>query len=113
MVMFFRRRQYPESNWAWKQMVVTDETGQAIKSILGSIQIPLELIVRGWTSMHYNRSLEVHQRGASVELLWDNGDSNLGDALRPLTSAIADLVALAKVELEKYDLTGVGADEAF
>ncbi|WP_395737871.1 hypothetical protein [Prosthecobacter sp.] len=83
----------------WRQHDLPEALATQIEDTFASLKIPLNPEVRAWDSMHYVRSLELQVQGATFYIGWDTSESALADALSPLTSLIAPLVAEMKASL--------------
>ncbi len=84
----------------WHQHELAESLATQIEATFGTLKIPLNPGVRTSNDLDYHRSLELQVQGASLYLGWDADDSELTDALAPLTALLLPLVNEMKATLE-------------
>ena len=84
----------------WHQHDLQESLATQIEDTFNALKIPLNPGVRACDSLHYHRGLELQVQGASLCLGWDAAESELADALAPLTRILQPLVDEMKAGLE-------------
>jgi hypothetical protein len=84
----------------WHQLDLQESLATQIEDTFNALKIPLNPGVRACDSLHYHRGLELQVQGASLCLGWDAAESELADALAPLTRILQPLVDEMKAGLE-------------
>lgn len=84
----------------WHQHDLQESLATQIEDTFNALKIPLNPGVRACDSLHYHRGLELQVQGASLCLGWDAVESELADALAPLTRILQPLVDEMKAGLE-------------
>ena len=84
----------------WHQLELPEALATQIEATFGALRIPLNPGVRASNDLGYHRSLEFQTQGASLYLGWDADESELTDALAPLTTLLLPLVNEMKATLE-------------
>lgn len=88
----------------WHQLELPEPLATQIEATFNALKIPLNPDVRACDNRHYHRGLELQVQGASLCLGWDAAESELTDALAPLTRLLQPLVDEMKAGLEVNDL---------
>jgi hypothetical protein len=84
----------------WHQLELQESLATQIEDTFNALKIPLNPGVRACDSLHYHRGLELQVQGASLCLGWDAAESELADALAPLTRILQPLVDEMKTGLQ-------------
>lgn len=99
--VIFYTHDMPESPiTVWHQLELPEALATQIEDTFNALKIPLNPGVRTCDNEKHYRSLELQVQGAYLNLGWDTADSELADALAPLTRLLQPLVDEMKAGLE-------------
>lgn len=104
LVIFYTRKRGDECLMPWQMCRLPGELSDQIEKTFDIVHLPLALKVSDWTSLHFNRYLEVDRRGGNIKVYWDTAASNHGDALEPLLGLIRGVVEELRQEMDAIDL---------
>ncbi len=102
-VIFYTHDMPDQPITIWHELELAEPLATQIEATFEALKIPLNPGVRASNDLGYHRSLELQVQGASLYLGWDADDSELTDALAPLTSLLLPLVNEMKTALEAND----------
>ncbi len=102
-VIFYTHDMPDQPITIWHELELAEPLATQIEATFEALKIPLNPGVRASNDLGYHRSLELQVQGASLYLGWDADDSELTDALAPLTSLLLPLVNEMKTVLEAND----------